>query len=156
KFVPREESKSLVYKELNTTDQFKEKPASPSLNDRGHGWSGGCHGYYEELPDVCHYPSDQTWNRRNPYMLNISRGDNYGEPLHEPNVDINTSYQSDPMHLTVTGTTYSMIEKPPSVPIREHSIANCTPPLRSASRVTTRPNIHSPKVPPHSSTLDKL
>ncbi|CAI9732431.1 protocadherin beta-2-like isoform X1 [Octopus vulgaris] len=138
-FVPREESMSPNYKELNSTNPFSGMSTLSSTTDCGHGWSVSNAGHYEELSDLCRYQSDRTWNTRNqlPHTLNRSRGDNNGCNS-EPNVDVNTSCCPDQIPLTITGTTSNIIEQPPSV-----AMAICIPPLPSVPKVTTLPKVPS-------------
>uniref|UniRef100_A0A0L8H8Q5 Uncharacterized protein n=1 Tax=Octopus bimaculoides TaxID=37653 RepID=A0A0L8H8Q5_OCTBM len=144
-FVPREESMSPGYRELNNTDQFSEMSTLSSRTDRGHGWIVGSAGHYEELPDLCRYQSDQTWNRRNQlsHTLNRSRGDNKYGYHYQPNVDNNTSCYPDQIPLTITRTTSNITEQPSLVPMTSEFTSNCKPPLPAVPKVTTLPMVPS-------------
>eukprot|EP00106_Octopus_bimaculoides_P007430 XP_014774872.1 PREDICTED: uncharacterized protein LOC106872395 [Octopus bimaculoides] len=150
-FVPREESMSPGYRELNSTDQFSEMSTLSSRTDRGHGWSVGSAGHYEELPDLCRYQSDRTWNRRNhpQHTLDRSRGDNNNGYHYQPNVDKNSSCHLDHIPLTIAGTTSNTTEQSSMVPMKSAFISNCKPPLPAVPKVTTLPKVPSiPQVPP--------
>ncbi|GAB1604424.1 protocadherin beta-16-like [Argonauta hians] len=92
-FVPREETISPGYGELNFDDQFSKM--STLSSHTGHSWSIGSAGHYEELPDLCKYQSDQTWKRRNQQTINRSKGDNYNGYHHQATVDMKTSCPPD-------------------------------------------------------------
>eukprot|EP00106_Octopus_bimaculoides_P007395 XP_014774837.1 PREDICTED: uncharacterized protein LOC106872378 [Octopus bimaculoides] len=138
-FVPREESMAPGYRELNSSDQFNEMATLSSLTDSGHGWSVSSAGHYEELPDLCRYQSDHTWNRRNqlPHTLKRSRGDNNYCYHYQPNV--NNSSHLDQIPLNITGTTSNISEQPSSVPMTSAFTSNCKPPLPAVPKVTTLP-----------------
>ncbi|CAI9732426.1 putative protocadherin beta-18 [Octopus vulgaris] len=141
-FIPREESIPPGYRELNGADQFSEMSTLSSHTDSGHGWSVGSAGHYEELPDLCRYQCDRTWNRRNPNFsntLNRSRGDNHNGYHYQPNVDINTSCDHDQIPFTVTGTTSDISEQPSTVPMTSDFSSDCKPPLPPVPKVTTLP-----------------
>ncbi|CAI9732435.1 putative protocadherin beta-18 [Octopus vulgaris] len=142
-FVPREESMSPGYRELNSSDQFSEMSTLSSRTDRGHGWSVGSAGHYEELPDLCRYQSDHTWNRRNhpQHTLDRSRGDNNNGYPYQPNVDKNPSYHLDQIPLTTAGTTSNTTEPSSTVPMTSAFISNCKPLLPAVPKVTTLPKI---------------
>ncbi|CAI9732432.1 protocadherin beta-2-like isoform X2 [Octopus vulgaris] len=53
-FVPREESMSPGYRDLNSADQFSEMSTLSSHTDSGHDWSVSNAGHYEELPVIFH------------------------------------------------------------------------------------------------------
>ncbi|XP_014774873.1 uncharacterized protein LOC106872396 [Octopus bimaculoides] len=149
-FVPREESMSPGFRELNSADQFTEMSTLSSLTDSGHGWSIGSAGHYEELPDLCRYQSDHTWNRRNqlPYTINRSRGNNNnGHPY--PNVDNNTFCNHDQTPLTVTGNTSDITGQSFSEPMTSAFISYSKPPLTAVPKVATLPKVPSlAQVPP--------
>ncbi|XP_036365086.1 uncharacterized protein LOC115218964 [Octopus sinensis] len=150
-FIPREESMSPGYSELNNPDQFSEMSTLSSHTDSGHGWSVGSAGHYEELPDLCRYQSDQTWNRRNQLQntLNRSRGDNKYGYHHHPNVDNNTSCSIDQTPLTITGTTSNITEQHSTVPVKSQFTSDCKPSLPAVPKITTLPKVpSSPQVPP--------
>ncbi|CAI9732430.1 putative protocadherin beta-18 isoform X1 [Octopus vulgaris] len=150
-FVPREESMSPGYRELNSVDQFHEMSTLSSQTDSGHGWSVGSAGHYEELPDLCRYQSDQTWNRRNQLQntLNRSRGDNKYGYHHQPNVDNNTSCSIDQTPLTITGTTSNITGQHSTVPVKSQFTSDCKPSLPAVPKITTLPKVpSSPQVPP--------
>ncbi|XP_036365150.1 protocadherin beta-13-like [Octopus sinensis] len=150
-FVPREESMSPGYRELNSSDQFSEMSTLSSRTDRGHGWSVGSAGHYEELPDLCRYQSDYTWNRRNhpQHTLDRSRGDNNNGYPYQPNVDKSPSYHLDQITFTTAGTTSNTTEQSPTVPMTSAFISNCKPLLPAVPKVTTLPKVPSiPQVPP--------
>uniref|UniRef100_A0A0L8FTE7 Cadherin domain-containing protein n=1 Tax=Octopus bimaculoides TaxID=37653 RepID=A0A0L8FTE7_OCTBM len=145
-FIPREESISPGYRELNYTDQFSEMSTLSSHSDSGHGWSVGSAGHYEELPDLCRYQYDRTWNRRNPNFSNTfnrSSGDNHNGYHYQPNVDINTSCDHDQIPFTVTGTTSDVSEQPSTVPMTSDFSSDCKPPLPAVPKVTTLPKVPS-------------
>ncbi|XP_036365089.1 protocadherin beta-2-like [Octopus sinensis] len=150
-FIPREESMSPGYRELNNPDQFSEMSTLSSHTDSGHGWSVGSAGHYEELPDLCRYQSDQTWNRRNQLQntLNRSRGDNKYGYHHHPNVDNNTSCSIDQTPLTITGTTSNITGQHSTVPVKSQFTSDCKPSLPAVPKITTLPKVpSSPQVPP--------
>uniref|UniRef100_A0A0L8H7U2 Cadherin domain-containing protein n=1 Tax=Octopus bimaculoides TaxID=37653 RepID=A0A0L8H7U2_OCTBM len=152
-FVSREESMSPGYRELNGTDRFSERSTLSSHIDSGHRWSVGSAGHYEELPDLRHYQSDHTWNRRNqtPNTLNRSRGDNNGYQ-YQPNVDTNTFSYHDQIPLNITGNASDITDQPSSMPMTSQFTSNCQPPLPAVPKVTTLPKVHSiSQVPPPSS-----
>uniref|UniRef100_A0A0L8H7G4 Uncharacterized protein n=1 Tax=Octopus bimaculoides TaxID=37653 RepID=A0A0L8H7G4_OCTBM len=144
-FLPREESMSPGYRELNNTDHFSEMSVLSSHTDCGHGWNVSSAGHYEELPDLCRYQSDQTWNRRNQlsHTLNRSRGDNNNGYRYQPNVDNNTPCYPDQIPLTITGTTSNITEQPSLVPMTSEFTSNCKPPLPAVPKVTTLPMVPS-------------
>uniref|UniRef100_A0A0L8H788 Uncharacterized protein n=1 Tax=Octopus bimaculoides TaxID=37653 RepID=A0A0L8H788_OCTBM len=140
-FVPREESMSPGYRELNSIDQFSEMSTLSSHTDSGRDWSVCNAGHYEELPDLCRYQSELTWNRRNelPPTLNRSKGDNNNR-YYPHNVDINTSYYPDQMPLTTANTTLNLTEQPVSVPMTSQFTSHSKPPSPDVPKVTTLPN----------------
>uniref|UniRef100_A0A0L8H8R3 Cadherin domain-containing protein n=1 Tax=Octopus bimaculoides TaxID=37653 RepID=A0A0L8H8R3_OCTBM len=149
-FVPREESMSPGYRELNSSDQFSEMSTLSSHTDSGHGWSVGSAGHYEELPDLCRYQSDHTWNRRNQLQdtLNRSRGDNKYGYHHQPNID-NTSFSNDQIPLSITGTASNTTEQHSTVPVKSQFTSDCKPSLPAVPKITTLPKVpSSPQVPP--------
>eukprot|EP00106_Octopus_bimaculoides_P019627 XP_014787069.1 PREDICTED: uncharacterized protein LOC106881261 [Octopus bimaculoides] len=144
-FIPREESMSPGYRELNNPDQFSEMSTLSSYTDSGHGWSVGSAGHYEELSDLCRYESDHTWNRRNQLQntLNRSRGDNKYGYHHQPNID-NTSFSNDQIPLSITGTAQHS-----TVPVKSQFTSDCKPSLPAVPKITTLPKVpSSPQVPP--------
>ncbi|GAB1604428.1 protocadherin beta-15-like [Argonauta hians] len=150
-FVPREETMSPGYRELNTSDPLSEMSTLSSHTDSGHGWSVGSAGHYEKLPDLCRYQGDSTWNRRNPYPHtgNIPRDDiNHGYH-HQPNVDMNTSCYPDSKPFIMNDTTSNTTEyPPPTVAMTSTCSSNSNPPLPSVPMVTTVPKVPSvPQVP---------
>ncbi|GAB1604422.1 hypothetical protein Ahia01_000723600 [Argonauta hians] len=110
--VPREETMSLGYRELNISDPLSEITTISSPNDSGHGWSVGSAGHYEKLPDLCRYETDQTWKQCNQQMINKPRGDNYDSYHWQPDVDINTSCHSDPMAFIINCTSSKITDYP--------------------------------------------
>ncbi|GAB1604429.1 protocadherin beta-15-like [Argonauta hians] len=157
-FVPREETMSPGYRELNTSDPLSEMSTLSSHTDSGHGWSVANAGHYEELPDLCRYQGDRTWNRRNPYPHtgNIPREDiNHGYH-YQPNVDMNTSCYPDPKPFIMNDTTSNTTEyPPPTVAMTGSCSSNSNPPLPSVPMVTTVakvpsvPQVQQPRVSHH-------
>ncbi|GAB1604426.1 hypothetical protein Ahia01_000724000 [Argonauta hians] len=140
-FIPREETKCPGYRELNTTDPFNEMSTLSSHTDSGHGRSVDSAGYYEELPDLCRYPSDMTWKRRNQQMINRSRERDHDSYQYQPKVDVNTFCHSEPIPVIITGTKSNIIEHPlPTEAMTSKLSLNYKPLLPT---VSTLPKIHS-------------